>query len=216
MIFTSTGFEIPTKRTRKRLFLEEMESIVPWGDLLAIIEPLNPRSGLERPPFSTSTMLRIYFVQQWFCLSESDAEEALHDTPLLCEYAQLDASLSSIPDESAILHFRHLLETNHLARKILDTVSDCLAQKGLLLKVGALVEATLLAAPNTSKNVSDKRNIALKVKVEKEVLQTSLNTPKQPDLQNKTPEKEATFKLPSGKTLTTSELRAIRKRLGFL
>lgn len=160
--FASTGFELSTKRTRKRQFLEEMQLVVPWADLLALIEPFTPKSTLGRPPFSTSTMLRIYFLQQWFCLSDPAMEEALHDTPLLREFAQLDAGASSMPDESTILRFRHLLETHHLAKKILETVNAGLTQKGLLLKAGTLVDATLIAAPSSTKNVSGKRDPEMK------------------------------------------------------
>lgn len=144
--FASTGFELSTKRTRKRQFLEEMQLVVPWADLLALIKPFTTKSTLGRPPFSTSTMLRIYFLQQWFCLSDPAMEEALHDTPLLREFAQLDAGASGMTDESTILRFRHLLETHHLAKKILETVNAGLTQKGLLLKAGTLVDATLIAA----------------------------------------------------------------------
>jgi len=106
----SLGLNLSTKKTRKREFLDEMERVVPWSALVAIVEPHCPRSKTGRPPFAVETMLRTHYLQQWFGLSDPAMEEALHDVPLYREFAGLDAGADRLPDESTILRFRHLLE----------------------------------------------------------------------------------------------------------
>jgi IS5 family transposase len=139
------------KKTRKREFLEQMEQVVPWAALVALIAPYYPQGRTGRPPFSLETMLRIHFMQQWFTLSDPAMEEAFFDTPLYREFAQLD-EFSRLPDESTILRFRHRLEKHKLAEQILATVNELLIQRGLLLKTGTVVDATLIAAPTSTKN----------------------------------------------------------------
>ena len=104
------GLDLTTKRTRKREFLDEMDRVVPWGKLVALITPHAPEGKRGRPPFPVETMLRIHFMQQWFTLSDPAMEEALHDVPLFREFAALDNWNTRLPDESTILRFRHLLE----------------------------------------------------------------------------------------------------------
>ncbi len=144
------GFERKTKRTRKREFLDEMNLVVPWGELVSLIAPHAPAPGAKggRPPFAVETMLRIHFLQQWFNLSDPAMEEALYDTPMFREFAGLDAGEDRLPDESTILRFRHLLEAHNLSLQILATVNATLGAKGLLLKSGTVVDATLIAAPS--------------------------------------------------------------------
>lgn len=154
----SSGFELATKRTRKREFLDEMNLVVPWAELVALIEPHAPAGRTGRPPFAVATMLRIHFLQQWFGLSDPAMEEALHDVPLYCEFAHLDAGISRLPDESTILRFRHLLQENNLSIQLLATINATLAAKGLLLKTGTVVDATLIAAPSSTKNSSGERD----------------------------------------------------------
>lgn len=154
----ATGFEIVTKRTRKREFLDEMNQVVPWAELIALIEPYAPAGKTGRPPFAVSTMLRIHFMQQWFGLSDPAMEEALHDVPLYREFAGLDAGVTRMPDESTILRFRHLLEANNLSLQLLATINATLATKGLLLKSGTVVDATLIAAPPSTKNRTGERD----------------------------------------------------------
>ena len=156
--FASTGFELVTKRTRKREFLEEMNLVVPWTELTGLIKPFAPASKTGRPPFPIATMLRIHFMQQWFGLSDPAMEEALHDMALFREFAQLDAGATRLPDESTILRFRHLLEANNLATQILATVNAKLIERGLLFKAGTVVDATLIAAPSSTKNNSGERD----------------------------------------------------------
>ena len=154
---TDLGLNLSTKRTRKREFLAQMERVVPWGDLVALIAPFAPEGKKGRPPFAVQTMLRIHFMQQWFTLSDPAMEEALHDVPLFREFAQLGWD-QRLPDESTILRFRHLLEKHKLAEQILVIVSNMLIGKGLLLKAGTVVDATLIAAPSSTKNSSGERD----------------------------------------------------------
>lgn len=154
----NSGFELATKKTRKREFLDEMNLVVPWAELVALIEPYAPSGKTGRPPFAVPTMLRIHFMQQWFGLSDPAMEEALHDVPLYCEFARLDTGISRLPDESIILRFRHLLEENNLSIQLLATINATLAAKGLMLKSGTVVDATLIAAPSSTKNKSGERD----------------------------------------------------------
>ena len=160
MSLGGSGFERKTKRTRKREFLDEMNLVVPWAELVSLIAPHAPAPGAKggRPPFAVETMLRIHFVQQWFNLSDPAMEEALYDMALFREFVGLDAGEDNLPDESTILRFRHLLEAHNLSSQILATVNATLAAKGLLLKSGAVVDATLIAAPSSTKNSSGERD----------------------------------------------------------
>ena len=157
----TTGFELVTKRTRKRVFLDEMNLVVPWTELVSLIQPFasggtGPKGG--RPSFPVETMLRIHFLQQWFGLSDPAMEEALHDVSLYCEFARLDPGAMRLPDESTILRFRHLLEENNLSIQLLATINATLATKGLMLKTGTVVDATLIAAPSSTKNSTGERD----------------------------------------------------------
>jgi transposase, IS5 family len=122
-----------------------------------LVAPYAPEGKKGRPPFAVETMLRIHFMQQWFTLSDPAMEEALHDMPLFREFARLDYS-TRLPDESTILRFRHLLECHKLADQILATVNELLSSKGLLLKAGTVVDATLIAAPSSTKNKDGERD----------------------------------------------------------
>ena len=153
-----SGFELAHKRTRKRVFLDEMDQVIPWSDLLALIAPHAPAGKTGRPPFALQTMLRIHLLQQFFGHSDPAMEEALHDIPLYREFAHLDAGLTRLPDESTILRFRHLLEQHQLAPQILASVNARLMARGLLLKSGTVVDATLIAAPSSTKNKDGQRD----------------------------------------------------------
>jgi IS5 family transposase len=152
------GLNLTTKRTRKRQFLDEMNRVVPWAALVDLIRPHAPAGKRGRPPFPVETMLRIHFLQQWFCLSDPAMEEALFDVPVYREFAGLDDGLVRLPDESTILRFRHLLEEKKLAAQILSTVNDLLIERGLLLRQGTMVDATLIQAPSSTKNASGERD----------------------------------------------------------
>ena len=158
----SLGLGQTTKRTRRREFLDEMEKVVPWADLVALVSPYLPEGKRGRPPFSPETMLRIHFMQQWFTLSDPAMEEALHDMPVFREFAGLEGWDERLPDESTILRFRHVLEKHKLAAQILQTVNDLLSAKGMMLKGGSVVDATLIAAPSSTKNSSGERDPQMK------------------------------------------------------
>jgi len=152
------GLNLTTKRTRKRVFLDEMDRVVPWAALVELVLPYAPEGKRGRPPFPVEVMLRVHFMQQWFTLSDPAMEEALHDTPLLREFAGLDNWTSRLPDETTILRFRHLLEKHKLAPQILAVVNELLGAKGLMLRAGTVVDATLIAAPPSTKNASGERD----------------------------------------------------------
>ena len=128
-----------------------MERVVSWSELVALIAPYYPVGKSGRPPFALETMLRVYFMQQWFSLSDPAMEEAFFDVPLYREFAQLP-ELARLPDGSTILRFRHRIEQHKLADQNLATVNELLTTQGLLLKVGTAVDATLIAAPTSTKN----------------------------------------------------------------
>ncbi|WP_028998587.1 IS5 family transposase [Azohydromonas australica] len=152
------GLNLSTKRTRKREFLEQMDRVVPWAALVELVSPYAPDGRRGRPPFPVETMLRIHFMQQWFTLSDPAMEESLHDVPLFREFAQLDNWDTRLPDETTILRFRRLLERHKLAEQILGVVNDLLREKGLLLRTGTVVDATLIAAPSSTKNNQGERD----------------------------------------------------------
>ena len=151
------NLSLSLKKTRKQVFLEQMDQVVPWAALVNLIAPYYPEGRTGRPPFSLLTMLRIHFLQQWFTLSDPGMEEAFFDTPLYREFAQLE-EFGRLPDESTILRFRHRMEKHKLAERILVTVNELLIERGLLLKAGTAVDATLIAAPTSTKNKDRSRD----------------------------------------------------------
>ena len=151
------GLNLTTKRTRKREFLAQMERVVPWAALVDLIAPHAPEGKRGRPPFPIETILRVHFMQQWFTLSDPAMEEALHGMPLFREFAGLGWD-TRLPDESTILRFRHLLERHKLPEQILAVVNDLLRDKGLMLRTGTGVDATLISAPSSTKNASGQRD----------------------------------------------------------
>lgn len=153
----SLHLNLNAKKTRKQVFLEQMEQVVPWTALVELIAPHYPEGKTGRPPFSLQSMLRIHFMQQWFTLSDPGMEEAFFDTPLYREFAKLE-EFGRLPDESTILRFRHRLEKHKLAEQILGVVNELLTARGLLLKAGTVVDATLIAAPSSTKNKEHKRD----------------------------------------------------------
>ena len=155
---SSLGLGTSTKRTRRREFLDEMDRVVPWSALVAQIAPFMPEGKRGRPPFPVESLLRIHFMQQWFTLSDPAMEEALHDMPLFRDFAGLGGWDDRLPDESTILRFRHVLEKNKLAERILATVNLLLGAKGLMLRSGTVVDATLISAPSSTKNASGERD----------------------------------------------------------
>ncbi len=155
--FADAEYAGKRKKTRREVFLEEMELVVPWKVLLKIIEPHYPVAGRGRRPYALESMLRVHLMQNWFALSDPAMEEALYEIASLRSFARLSLN-EPIPDETTILNFRHLLEANDLADDMLKVVNALLARKGLLLKRGSIVDATIIAAPSSTKNADGERD----------------------------------------------------------
>jgi IS5 family transposase len=152
------SFERYSKKTRREKFLEEMDRIMPWAELESLIAPHYPKEGNGRPPVGLSIMLRIYFLQHWFSLSDPGAEEALYDSPALRRFAGVDLGRAAAPDETTILHFRHLLERHDLCGAMLEAVNHYLEDRGMRIGTGTIVDATIIHAPSSTKNASGKRD----------------------------------------------------------
>ncbi len=147
-----TGFEKYAKTTRREKFLDEMERIVPWPQLCALIAPKYPKTGDGRPPKELEMMLRIYFLQQWFNLSDPAAEDGLYDSVAMRRFAGIDLGQIPVPDESTICRFRHLLERHKLGKKIFQRVHDHLEAHGIEIGKGTIVDASIISAPPSTKN----------------------------------------------------------------
>src|ERR1700687_2172590 len=153
-----TGFEQYTKKTRRAIFLEEMEQVVPWPELCALVEPHYPQPGNGRPPVGVERMLRIYFLQQWFNLSDPAVEEALYDSAGMRQFVGIDLGCEPVPDETTVCKFRHLLEQHGLGERLFERVGEHLQAKGLRLSTGTIVDATILNAPSSTKNARQERD----------------------------------------------------------
>ena len=162
LTLAAVGFERYAKTTRRAAFLAEMERVVPWSALCAVIEPFYPKPGNGRPPIGVERMLRIYFLQQWFNLSDPQAEDAIYDSESMRRFARVELGDEVVPDESTILRFRHLLEQHGLTHGIFDAVADLLEARRLLLRSGTIVDATIIAAPSSTKNASASRDPEMK------------------------------------------------------
>lgn len=158
LTFSAKGFDRYSKTTRRAAFLAEMEEVVPWADICALIEPFYPKPGNGRPPYGLDRMLRIYFLQQWFNLSDPGVEEALYDSATMRDFAGIDLGRESAPDETTICRFRHLLETHDLGRRLFEEVHRHLEANGLKVSTGTIVDATIIHAPSSTKNADQARD----------------------------------------------------------
>jgi IS5 family transposase len=152
------GFEKFGKKTRRALFLEEMEEVVPWGELCSLVTPYYPAAGNGRHPVGLERMLRLYFLQQWFNLSDPAVEEALYDSPVMRRFAQVDLGREPVPDETTVCKFRHLLAAHHLGARMLEQVNAHLGERGVRISTGTIVDATIIHAPSSTKNREQKRD----------------------------------------------------------
>lgn len=151
--FAQAEYARKKKRTRREVFLEKMEQVVPWSRLAEVIEPHYPKSGRRgRPPLGLERMLRMYFVQQWYGLADEAVEDAIYDSQALRNFMGIDLSRESVPDATTLMGFRHLIEAHDLAQGMLVEVNAMLIERGLLMSKGTLVDATLIAAPSSTKN----------------------------------------------------------------
>jgi len=148
--------------TRRERFLAEMDAVIPWQRLMARIEPHYPKAGAGRQPLGLEKMLRIYFLQQWFNLSDPAAEDAIYDSESMRRFARVELSDDVVPDETTILRFRHLLEEHGLTAGIFEEIQGLLEEKRLLLRSGTIVDATIIAAPSSTKNASETRDPEMK------------------------------------------------------
>ena len=160
--FASAAWRRKGKVTRRERFLSEMDRVIPWARLLELIEPHYHRGKTGRQPHDLERMLRIYFLQQWFDLSDPQAEDAIYDSESMRRFAGVELGEDKIPDESTILRFRHLLEKHRLTEAIFEEVKDLLTEQGLLLRSGTIVDATIIAAPSSTKNAEGKRDPEMK------------------------------------------------------
>jgi IS5 family transposase len=152
------GFERYSKKTRRALFLEEMDRVVPWGKLCALIEAHYPKAGNGRQPVGLERMLRIYFLQQWFNLSDPAVEEALYDSAGMRSFVGIDLGREPVPDETTVCKFRHLLEQQQLGGQMLEAVNLHLQRNGVRITTGTIVDATIIHAPSSTKNREQKRD----------------------------------------------------------
>jgi IS5 family transposase len=156
--FASVAWDKKGKITRRERFLAEMDAVIPWSRLLALIEPHYPKAGNGTQPKPMAQMLRIYFMQNWFNLSDPQAEDSLYDIESMRRFAWIELMGHDIPDETTILRFRHLLEQHHLTERIFAEIRSLLEEKRLLLKSGTIVDATIIAAPPSTKNEQKARD----------------------------------------------------------
>jgi IS5 family transposase len=152
------GFEKYAKATRRGRFLSEMDRIIPWAELCELIAPVYPAGTTGRPPRELETMLRIYFLQQWFNLSDPSAEDALYDSVAMRRFVGLDLAESPAPDETTICRFRHLLERNKLGEALFEYVLEYLDTQGIKVGTGTIVDASIISAPSSTKNKDGKRD----------------------------------------------------------
>ncbi len=150
--FASLAYENKKKKTRREKFLEEMDQAIPWEELLQVISQYYPRAGNGRQPMPLERMLRIYFMQQWYGLSDPAMEDSLYDSEAMRRFADIDLEVDVVPDETTILNFRHLLERHNLTKKIFEKTQRYLSEKGLLLREGTIVDAPIINAPSSTKN----------------------------------------------------------------
>ena len=150
--FAHAEFSAKKKHTRREQFLARMEAVIPWARLLAVIAPHYPKGERGRPPIGLERMLRVYFLQQWYALADEALEDALYDSQALQRFARIELEAEGVPDATTLLKFRHLLETHDLCKALFTAINADLAARGLLLRAGTLVDATLIAAPSSTKN----------------------------------------------------------------
>ncbi|EGQ95934.1 transposase DDE domain protein [Vibrio cholerae HC-49A2] len=157
LTFADGEFSNKRRQTRKELFLARMEKLLPWSQLLAVIEPFYPKAGNGRRPYPLETMFRIHCMQQWYSLSDEAMEDALYEIASMRLFAHLSLD-RAIPDRTTIMNFRHLLEQHQLGRSVFEPINQWLSERGVLMKQGTLVDATIIEAPSSTKNKTNQRD----------------------------------------------------------
>jgi len=156
--FSQAEYAGKKKQTRRDKFLAEMEQVVPWARLVTRLRPFYPKGDRGRPPVGLERMLRIYFLQQWYGLADEALEDALYDSQALRGFAGVDLAVATVPDATTVLNFRHWLEQHDLTKVLFDEVGAMLEERGLLMRQGTIVDATIIAAPPSTKNKSKSRD----------------------------------------------------------
>lgn len=156
--FAGLAWKNKGKKTRREQFLGEMNQIIPWKVLIELIEPYYPKAGRGRQPLGLEKMLRIYLLQIWFDLSDPQAEDAIYDSESMRRFVGVELSDDVVPDETTILRFRHMLETHRLTEAMFEKINGVLEGRGLLLRSGTIVDATMIAAPSSTKNSTKSRD----------------------------------------------------------
>ena len=156
--FLQAEYAHKKKPTRRDKFLAEMEDVVPWARLVQRLQPLYPKGERGRPPIGLERMLRVYFVQQWYGLADEAVEDAFYDSQALRGFAGIDLNRDPVPDATTVLHFRHWLERHGLTKAVFEEVAAMLAERGLLMRQGTIVDATIIAAPASTKNKEKARD----------------------------------------------------------
>src|SRR3954451_16941227 len=156
--FSQAEYASKKKQTRRDKFLGEMDQVVPWPRLVARLQPLYPKAERGGPPVALERMLRIHFLQQWYALADQAMEEALYDSQAMRGFAAIDLAVDAVPDETTILNFRHWLERHDLSRELFEEVGAMLEERGLLMRQGTIVDATIIAAPSSTKNKENSRD----------------------------------------------------------
>lgn len=155
---TGSGFELHARPTRKAEFLAKMDGLMPWPELCALIEPHYPKAGNGRPPIGLERMLRMYWVANWFNLADEACEDAMYDIAVFREFCGFDLGRERIPDATTLLKFRHLLEQNGFGKEMFACVGALLQANGVKVSGGTIVDATLIAAPSSTKNEDKTRD----------------------------------------------------------
>src|SRR3981081_2258155 len=156
--FSQVEYGAKKKQPRRDKFLAEMEQVVPWARLVERLRPLYPKGERGRPPIGLERMLRIYFLQQWYGLADEALEDALYDSQALRGFAGIDLNRDPVPDATTLLKFRHWLERHELTKVLFDEIGAMLAERGLLMRQGTIVDATIIAAPPSTKNQEKARD----------------------------------------------------------
>src|SRR6476646_11771434 len=156
--FAEAEYAGKKKQTRRDKFLGDMDWVVPWARLVARLQPLYPKGERGRPPIGLERMLRLYFLQQWYGLADGAMEDALYDSHALRGFAGIDLTVAAVPDATTIMNFRHWLESHELSQALFAEVSAMLEERGLLMRQGTIVDATIIAAPSSTKNKSKSRD----------------------------------------------------------
>ena len=156
--FAQSEYAAKKKQTRRERFLSEMESLVPWARLVVLIVPFYPKGERGRPPMGIEKMLRMYFLQLWYALADEALEDALYDSQALRTFVGIDLGSETVPDATTLLKFRHLLEAHDLTRAIFGQINALLQERGILMREGTIVDATIIAAPSSTKNQAKERD----------------------------------------------------------